>query len=139
MGKYSKYSKQPTNLKPATHPLWRGIGCVMAIILPIFSYLGAIEFVNTGVPNGWPIPRGLLGFVKFPDWVWKVPVLNNILHPIATYRNFYAILVFTIVFVILLSGILSVFYTIMYRIVGPPTLTPVDAPPIKNRKVRKSR
>lgn len=139
MGKYSKYQKQPTDYKKVTHPIWRGIGCLMAIVLPVLSYLSAIEYVKVGVVNGWPIPYGLLGFVKFPDWVWKVPVLNNILRPISTFHNFYAILFFTAVFLILISGVLSLFYSIMYRVVGPPVLSPVDAPPIKNKRVKKSR
>ena len=139
MSKYSKYQKQPKDIKPVMHPIWRGIGCLMAIILPVLSYLAAIEYINTGITKGWPIPKGLLGFVKFPVWVWKIPILENLFYPIATIRNFYAILFFTIVFLILISGILSFLYSILYRIVGPPVLSPVDAPPIKNRKVKKSR
>lgn len=139
MTKYSKYQKPPKNIKPVTHPIWRGIGCLMAIILPVLSYFGAIEYIKSGITRGWPKPASLLGFVKFPEWVWKVPILENILQPIANFRDFYAILFFTLVFLILLSGILSFFYSILYRIVGPPVLSPVDAPPIKNRKVKKSR
>jgi len=111
----------------------------MAIILPVLSFLSAIEFVNTGITKGWPIPTGLLGFVKFPAWVWKVPILANLLQPITTYRNIFAILIFSIIFLILISGFLSFLYAILYRIVGPPVLTPVDAPPIKYDNVKKSR
>lgn len=139
MGKYSKYQVQPKLKKPVSHPIWRGIGCLMAIILPILSYLGAIEFVRIGLIKGWPIPTSLLGFIKFPVWVWKIPILANILTPIASFRNAYAILIFTIVFLVLISGFLSFFYSLLYRVVGPPTLSPIDAPPIKNRNVRKSR
>jgi hypothetical protein len=139
MGKYSKYQKPPKDLKAPMHPLWRGIGCLMAIILPALSYLGAVEFVKLGLTKGWPIPVSLLGFVLFPEWVWNVSFLAGLLLPIATYRNFYAVMVFTFVILILLSGILSLFYSILYRIVGPPRLTPLDAPPIKGRKVKKSR
>ena len=138
MSKFSKYQKPPKEIKTISHPIWRGIGCLMAIILPVLSYFGAIEFINAGLANGWPIPVGLLGFVEFPIWVWNVPILANLLRPIATFPNFYAVLVFTIVFLILISGILSFFYSLLYRIVGPPALSPLDAPPVKG-KVRKSR
>ena len=111
----------------------------MAIILPVLSNLAAIEFVNIGIIKGWPIPTGLLGFARFPIWVWKVPILVNLIQPIVAYRNIFAILLFTILFLILMSGIVSFFYSILYRIVGPPVLTPVDAPPIKNHSGRKSR
>lgn len=111
----------------------------MTIILPVISYLAAIEFVNTGITKGWPIPTGLLGFVKFPAWVWNVPILANLLQPITAFRNIFAILIFFIIFLILISGFLSLLYAILYRIVGPPVLTPVDAPPMKNNNAKKSR
>jgi quinol-cytochrome oxidoreductase complex cytochrome b subunit len=139
MGKYSKYQKQPKELKPAMHPIWKGIGCLMAIFLPALSYIGALELVKTGLNNGWPIPANLLGFVQFPEWVWKVSLLAGLLRPITSFRNFYVVIIFTLVILILLSGILSLFYSILYRFIGPPRLSPLDAPPIKGRKVRKSR
>lgn len=139
MSKYSKYQrieeKRPTGL----NPVWRGIGCLMAIVLPTVSYFSSLELVKVGLDKGWPIPRGLLGFVEFPAWVWKYHVTTNILNPIASYPNFYAILVFTIVILILLSGIFSVLYAFIYRLVGPPQYSEVDAPPLKGRNIKKSR
>jgi hypothetical protein len=139
MTKYSKYQKPLKPRHAVMHPIWRGIGCLMAIILPAISYISAVELVNIGITKGWPIPRDLLGFIQFPEWVWKISLLSNLLHPIATFRNIYAIFVFTFVVLILLSGIFSLFYSILYRFIGPPRLTPVDAPPVKGRQVRKSR
>lgn len=139
MSKYSKYQKPEYKRPLGMHPLWRGIGCLMAIIFPIVSYFGAIEFIRIGLGKGWPIPQSLLGLVQFPDWVWKYRILINLLSPIASFPNFYAVLVFTLVFVILLSGIFSLLYSIIYRIVAPPILSDVDAPPIKGRRIKKSR
>jgi hypothetical protein len=138
MGKYSKYAPPPKESE-GMHPIWRGIGCLMIIILPALSYTGAIELLNYGLSKYWPIPAGILGFIRFPDWVWKVPLLAGIARPIATYQNLYAVLIFTLVILVFLSGIFSLFYSILYRVIGPPRLTPMDAPPIKNRKVKKSR
>jgi len=139
MSKYSKYQKQKTHRPTELLPIWRGIGCLMAIILPAIAYFGSIEFVRIGLTKGWPIPLNLLGFVQFPKWVWKFPLTTNLLSPIANYQNFYAILVFSIVILVILSGIFSLFYAIIYRLVGPPVRTEFDAPPVKGRNIRKSR
>jgi len=139
MSKYSKYQKPQQKRSAALHPIWRGIGCLMAIILPTIAYFSSIEFVKIGLTKGWPIPQSLLGFVQFPDWVWKFHVLANLFSPIAHFRDFYAILLFTLVILIILSGIFSLLYSIIYRIVGPPQLSAVDAPAIKGRNIKKSR
>lgn len=139
MSKYSKYQKQEYKRPLGLHPIWRGIGCLIAVILPIISYFGSLEIIKIGLAKGWPIPQSLLGFVTFPIWVWKYSILTNLLAPITIIPNFYAVVVFTIVLTIILSGILSLVYSIIYRIVAPPQLSDVDAPPIKGRKVKKSR
>jgi hypothetical protein len=139
MSKYSKYQKKEYKRPLGLHPIWRGIGCLVAVILPIISYFGSIELLKIGVEKSWPIPQSLLGFVQFPLWVWKYQILTNILAPITIIPNFYAIVVLTIVLTIILSGILSLLYSIIYRMVAPPLLSDVDAPPIKGRRVKKSR
>jgi hypothetical protein len=139
MSKYSKYQKIKEKRTAGLHPVWRGIGCLMVIILPTLAYFSSLALLKIGLEKGWPIPRSLLGFVEFPKWVWKYHVTTNLLSPIANYPNFYAILVFTLVILILLSGIFSLLYSIMYRLVGPPQYSEVDAPPVKGRDLRKSR
>ena len=138
MGKYTKYY-QPKKNWEGIHPIWRGIGCIMMIILPVISYFSSIELIKAGIKNAWPIPASLLGFIQFPDWVWKVPLLSGILRPFANFQNFYAVLLFTLVILLILSGLFSLFYSILYRFIGPPRLTPLDAPAIKGKKIRKSR
>lgn len=139
MSKYSKYQRPKQERPTGSRPIWRGIGCLMAIILPVVGYFSSLELLIKGLEKGWPIPITLLGYVEFPKWVWKYAVTTNLLSPIANFPNFYAILVFTIVISILLSGIFSLVYSIIYRLVGPPQLSEVDAPPVKGRKIKKSR
>ena len=57
MGKYSSYAhkkEKPRNL--GVHPVMRGIGCVMIILVPILAYGAAVLLVNYGFSQGWPIP-----------------------------------------------------------------------------------
>jgi hypothetical protein len=136
MAKYIKYQR-PVPPKPsdAVHPIWRGIGCLMILIVPILSYALTIILVQTGLENRWPIPRQLLGRVRFPDWVWNVPVLEDIARFIHSINNLYAILLFFVLILALLSVIFSLLYSIIYSAVAPPPYTPVDAPPPR-RKTR---
>jgi peptidoglycan/LPS O-acetylase OafA/YrhL len=87
--------------------------------------------VDYGLSHGWPIPTELLGYIQFPDWVWKIPILARIVAPIASYNNLKAVLVFFVVVLVLLIGVYSTLYAIIYRIVGPPRYSAVDAPPPK--------
>lgn len=135
----SKYQRPQEFKNRIIHPIWRGIGCVMGLILPIISYFLAVEFVKYGISNRWPIPSDLLGYLHIPEQIWVIKLPLNFLRPITSYPNILAVAVFSIVILILLSGLISWIYSLLYRAVGPPPLTPVDAPPVKGRKVRKSR
>ena len=129
MSKYSKYYKPPPERSSETHPIWRGIGCLMIIIVPLIAYAGAVLLVQYGVDHGWPVPPEIVGYIHFPDWVWNAPVLPGLVRPIASYRDLWAVLLVFLVLLLLLSGIFSTVYAVMYRILGPSRYTSVDAPP----------
>lgn len=133
MSKYSKYQKPPIGQIRYTHPIWRGIGFLLMIIVPILSYAAATLIVRYGVQHGWPFPAALIGYTKFPDWVWETPVLPLIAAPIANYRDLWAILLVFVVLIFLLSGFFSTLYAILYRFTGPPRYTALDAPPPKHK------
>lgn len=117
-------SKQP-------HFLWRGIGCLMMIIIPAMAIALAYETVNYGLNNSWPIPYQLLGTPRYPDLFYQSSGMMTILAPITAIRHFYAYAVVSFLYMVLLSGVLSVLYAFVYRLVGPPRYSPLDAPPPK--------
>jgi hypothetical protein len=135
MGKYLRYQRPEYKRTTEVHPIWRGIGCIMFVLVPIMAYAGAELIVRTGVEKGWPLPPELLGFIRFPDWIYKVPVLSDICRWLASYPNLLAVLIFFLVLLLLLSGVFSTVYSIVYRTIGPSRYTAVDAPP-PNRKVK---
>ena len=98
-----------------THPIWRGIGCILILIVPLLSFAGAALLVNYGLSQGWPIPPEWLGYINFPDWVWKIQFLASITGPIASYNNLKAVLAFFFVVLMLLTGIYSTVYAFIYR------------------------
>ncbi|MFC2028458.1 hypothetical protein ACFLTX_00865 [Chloroflexota bacterium] len=139
MSKYTKYQKVKEHREKRIHPIWRGIGCILALILPVISYFLAVELINYGLANQWPIPIELLGSVNIPAQVWVINLPANIIRPINNFPNLFAVILFTLVILILLTGLISLIYAFLYRVIGPPQLTSIDAPPIKTKKVRKSR
>lgn len=141
MGKYTtrevrKPLKDPNR---APHAVWRGIGCLMLLIIPIVSIALGYETIQLGLEKGWPIPYQLLGRPVMPDWVYQVRVLNLLTQPIRTTPHFYAYAVTSVVYMILIGGVISMFYAFFYQMVGPARYGPFDAPPpkIKTREYKR--
>ncbi|MDI6768235.1 MAG: hypothetical protein QMD04_01005 [Anaerolineales bacterium] len=105
----------------------------MIIIVPLVSYAGAVLLVNYGLSQRWPIPAEWLGYIKFPDWVWQIPFLAGIARPMANFSHPIAILVFFVVILLLLTGFSSTVYAFIYRGLGPPRYSALDAPPSRHR------
>jgi peptidoglycan/LPS O-acetylase OafA/YrhL len=131
MGKYTKFQRPVMNRSRDTHPIWRGIGCLMMIVVPLVSYAGALKIVEYGLKHYWPFPAEFLGYIQFPQWVWRAPVLPLLVTPIANFKNMGAVLVFTLGLIVLLAAIFSTVYAMIYRTMGPSRYTTFDAPPSK--------
>ena len=127
MTKYTQYSRRPSE-KPRpwrVHPIWRGIGCILMILIPVMSYAGAYLLVQMDKKNGWiPIPREFAVTVTIPLVNYRVPYL-------------WANLIVAFVLAMLGFAVLISLYSLAYRAVGPRG-SPLDAPP-QRRKVRRSR
>lgn len=117
--------------KSRIHPIWRGIGCVLLVIIPLMSYAAAIILIDANSERGWfEIPRDLR---RLPQPTDLIPSLPGWLA-----NEFYAKLLVAIFFSLVIFGIFVIFYSLVYRMGGGYRLSPVDAPPIK-RKTKKSR
>ena len=107
------------------HPIWRGIGCILIILIPIMSYAAAVMLVDANITAGWvPAPAVYMQTVL-------VPYLDM---PIA---HLYANLMVAGVLMLVGYAGLMVFYSVMYSVVGPPRLGPQDAPPIHRKRKQK--
>lgn len=134
-----KYVRERTTLSERTklpHPIWRGIGCFAILIIPVISYGLAILLVGYALERGISIPVELLGYPVMPDWLFGVPGLVGALSWIQSQPNLYAYLIATFFMMLVVSGTFSFIYAIMYRFIGPPRYTRLDAPP-SNIKVKK--
>jgi hypothetical protein len=118
MAKYDKYSNRSRQAERPwkIHPVWRGIGCLMMVLIPIMSYAGAVLLVQANLTYKWlPTPRDLAQTVSIP-YLGEFPYL-------------FANLLVTGILMMAGFGVLTLIYSIVYRMIGPPRYGPVDAPP----------
>ena len=138
MSKYERYNRQPVKERNReTHPIWRGIGCAIMLILPVISWAAASLIVN--LPNSARyIPVQLFGRPVLPAFLYRVPILIQVLNPIVSIDDLFARLVLTVLLVILLGALLLTVYALMYKAAAPPK-DPLDAPGPRRRTKRYTR
>lgn len=138
MGRYTSYQKQKEKVKrDEVHPVMRGIGCILLVLVPIIAYGTAVYLVDYGVRSGWPIPIAWLGTVELHPLLLRLGGLAVIWNYLQAQNNLTANLVFAFTITIVIFGILSILYGFMYRLFGPPEYGPTDEPPIRGRKVKR--
>jgi hypothetical protein len=141
MGKYSSLSQMRPPKPPPSgpHAVWRGIGCLMILIIPAISISAAMLIVDYGLENNWPIPYELRGSVRLPEIFYSTEGLRTIFNPISNVPNLYAIALLSLILMILLGGVISVIYAAVYGMTGPSRYGPTDAPPagIKVKKYKR--
>jgi ABC-type Fe3+ transport system permease subunit len=125
MGRYRSYTRQEVKERPwEVHPIWRGLGCLLIILIPIMAYAGAVVIVRANFVNRW---------VALPTELTRYFVI-----PYLGVTVYYAVIAVTLLLLFLGYGILVLVYAFMYRLVGPSRYGPLDSPPIK-RKPKKRR
>jgi len=125
---YSARRRGPTKPKEQTPAIWRGIGCLLVLIVPGISWVFAAGTVGLALRDGWPLPYQLLGYPVMPAELWKIPGFPPILFFLERQPNLYMTVVFTVAYTVVISALLSAGYSFVYRIVGPPRLGPYDVP-----------
>jgi predicted permease len=118
MSKYMKYNRRSMiPEKPwQIHPIWRGIGCVLMLLIPVMSYAGAALLVQENLKQRWvPVPALLYQSVAIPG----LPVIPYL----------YANLAVAVLLSLIGFGVVMIAYALIYRLVGPPRYGPLDAPP----------
>ncbi len=141
MTKYTTASqrRRSTPREEETHAIWRGIGCLLILIVPTMSYVLAVASVQLAVDQNWPMPYQLMGYPVMPPLLWKAAGLSPLLGFIQSQNNLYAVLAVTLVYVVFASALVSFIYALVYRYVGPSRYGPQDAPPPKIRAKRYKR
>ena len=106
--------KSRRTIIPPTHPVWRGIGWFLLILLPVLSFAGAKLLVQANVRQRWvQIPTEMAGS-------FSVPIVG---------RVSFADLAVAVGLIIVGFAVLTVAYAILYRIFGISRHGPLDSPP----------
>lgn len=128
MSKYARFDRRPpAKERPWTiHPIWRGIGCVMFLMIPVMSYAGAVLIVESNLLSRWIVmPPELMMTVRLP------------FVPLPPIPHLYANLLVGAVLVMLGFGALTILYALVFRLSGGSSLGPLDAPPVYRQRRRR--
>jgi hypothetical protein len=104
MGRFQQYERQMSEDKKSVHPIWRGLGFILMGVIAVMSYAGANLLVEANKTKGWiSVPAGIQGGVSWaPD--------------------LYAELIVAIFLAFIGFGILTIVYSIIYRVSRPKDL-----------------
>ena len=119
----------------------RGIGCLLMLLLPPISYFAAIVLLKTTEIRNFfgRVNPALFGTPSIPKLLWKIKTIDPFLRKVSSWQNLEVNLLFGLVILLVLSGVIAVFYSIMDKAVNPSRYGPTDAPPSKRRPSKKSR
>ncbi len=119
----------------------RGIGCGLMILTPVISYVAAMELIKvTAIRNFFfRISPTLFGAPSIHPLLFEVRAIVPFLRLVQSWTDLEANLLLGLVILIILSGVIGLFYTVAYRAIAPNRYGRLDAPPQKRKAKRKSR
>ncbi len=120
------YYQRDTGTRNEIHPVWRGIGCIMAFLIPFIAFVISVMLVQAGLPQRvMPVPPEAANYVNWSGF-GRFPL--------------YYTLAIAAILTVIIGAFYIVVYGAIYRMAGPPRYGPLDVPPIKpKKKPRKSR
>lgn len=127
MSKYTYKYSRPQPRTQELHPIWRGIGCILIVVVPLLS-CGLATWVIPSIIYLYELPAWVTDPIVLPNFLFGFPVLVNLLAPLTYIEMPVAKLLLTLLLTLLLGGLLSAVYSIVYSIIGPPRYSDIDAP-----------
>jgi hypothetical protein len=129
-----KYRREHEQRPWKIHPVWRGIGCALLILVLIMSWYGTKLFLQSN--EKIVLPRELTRVVSIP--YTHVSGIDRLIGEINNYFSrtgfVFGQIFFTTIFAIIGFGVMSVIYAVMYKVAGPPRYGPFDVPPNQMRR-----
>jgi hypothetical protein len=136
MGKYANYRRESVKEPPKwkIHPIWRGIGLFMMILIPIIAYAGSVEFLKYNLSHPTiPIsarmyqPTGFVGVTVEEAGGRKFGINVGVQ---------LGVILFTGIFSGVGFGLFTLVYAIIYRFTAPPRYLGADSPPVGKYRPR---
>jgi len=129
MGRHSTRAKEKESVvRNTVNPYMRGIGCLLMLIVPVFSYGVGYYLADQHIGIGL-LPTEWYGFITVPPALANFRGLSFIANFLATQPHFMATLAFTVVTIVVVGGIVSIIFGYMYSIFAPSKYGPMDVPP----------
>src|SRR5690349_8750894 len=98
MSKYTFASQRKAEANAGRpHPIWRVIGCLIILIVPVISFAGAYLIAQVALAAHWPVPYELTGYPVISPGLWKVAAFSPLWAFIQSQNNLYLILSFTVI------------------------------------------
>jgi hypothetical protein len=130
MPKHGVYQREVTReereAKNQLHPVWRGVGFALLILIPIMSYAAMTVLWGQNQSAQWmPLPIDLVAkpghFLYFGDpWI-------------------YVKIIITVTIMLIMYAILTLFTFVINSIFAPPRYGPFDVPPIRAKVNKRAR
>lgn len=128
MAEYNYFQKEKEPQSKETPPVWRGIGCLIMVIMPIISGAATMVLLDFGQSQKWPFLYQLSGFIRFPGVFYQIPLVMVAANYISSIPNLKALILFFVLFMMLFSSVFTFINALLYRMFGPPRYSPLDAP-----------
>jgi hypothetical protein len=138
MTKYTRVAHKQEERRWSVHPVWRGIGCFMAIIIVVMAYAGAKEFVDYNQrTQKLSLPEQLydkvyISYTKYIPALKEDDVVNDALANVK-----YGYVIFMLIFMFIGFGAFSFVYSALYRVSGPSRYSPLDSPEMRRPPPRR--
>ena len=126
MGFSSQQYRRQKDQKPwKINPVWRGIGCVLILLIPIMAWFATNLFLQSN--EKMVLPWELTKVVAIP--YTKISEIDQVILPINRYfasTGFvFGQVFFTIIFSVIGFGALAFLYAILYRVAGSTSIRTV--------------
>lgn len=141
MTKYTRVERKREERPWQINPAWRGIGCLMILLIILMSYAAADLLVqaNNQTYHWTRFPANINAVVVIPRIQIPYTIIDFTIGKISLLGSDvrYITLIFWGAFLFVGFGILTVLYAIIYRFLGPPRYNRFDSPPVRTPRYRK--
>ena len=125
MSFHTMKSREERERETWPHPIWRGVGIIMVVVLPILAFVISDELITyweATIP-GFTLPYQMRQTVD-------VPVYGQV-------NNFFGVLALAVIITIALFALFSVLNALVYRSTRNKNLRVFESQPVKYTKKRK--
>ena len=124
-----KYRKERQERPWIIHPIWRGIGCALILLIPIMAWYAAVLFFqsNKTIPLSYTISKPItIPYSQIPEIDRIIAIFNQYT---VSHNLIVGQFLLTVVFMFIGFGILSLIYAVFFKAAGPSRYGPFDVPP----------